>query len=378
VNQESLIAMTEVTMNNSIKPNEVLQLSAGAFIQCVTKSLFSFIKAGSIKQHPAIFVIGQPGIGKSQSIKRIKDELEILSEKKVVVTDVRLLLFNPIDLRGIPIADYQEKTAIWLKPHIFKLNPSDDIINILFLDELTSAPSSIQAAAYQIALDKQLGEHKLPDNTFVIAAGNRADDYAVTYEMPSALKNRFMHFEIINDFEDWLHWAKKHHIHDELIRFLIDNPKKLNTDNFQTESNIIITPRTYEMLSNVLDKVGGTLEENKYIVSSFLGNSLTELIIGNHDSISIKDILQGKVTEPPQNMSQLQQIIDKIEVIVDDVIDSEEKITNLLNYINIVPIDYGLRVFKKIAQSSQIKFDLSKIEAFNEYIEKVGESFKNE
>ncbi len=370
--------MTEVIMSNSIKPNEVLQLSAGAFIQCVTKSLFSFVKAGSIKQHPAIFVIGQPGIGKSQSIKRIKDELEILSEKEVVVTDVRLLLFNPIDLRGIPIADYQEKTAIWLKPHIFKLNPSDDIINVLFLDELTSAPSSIQAAAYQIALDKQLGEHKLPDNTFVIAAGNRADDYAVTYEMPSALKNRFMHFEIINDFEDWLNWAKKNYIHDELIRFLIDNPKKLNTDNFQTESNIIITPRTYEMLSNVLDKLGGTLEENKYIVSSFLGNSLTELIIGSHDSISIKDILQGKVTEPPQNISQLQQIIDKIEVIVDDVIDSEEKITNLLNYINIVPIDYGLRVFKKIAQSSQIKFDLSKIEAFNEYIEKVGESFKNE
>src|SRR3712207_3416506 len=49
--------------------------------------------------------------------------------KKVVITDVRLLLFNPVDLRGIPVPDANKEFAIWLKPYLFQMDSSEDIIN---------------------------------------------------------------------------------------------------------------------------------------------------------------------------------------------------------------------------------------------------------
>ena len=88
------------------------------------------------------------------------------------MTDVRLLLFNPVDLRGIPAANADRTLAVWLKPKIFQMDESENVLNLLFLDEISAAPPSVQAAAYQITLDRMVGEHRLPENCIVIAAGD--------------------------------------------------------------------------------------------------------------------------------------------------------------------------------------------------------------
>ena len=98
--------------------------------------------------------MGAPGVGKSQSVKHIAAKIE-------------------------------EKTlAVWLKPKIFQMNEEKDVVNILFLDEITAAPQSVQAVAYQITLDRTVGEHKLQGNCIVIAAGNRVTDKSVAFHMP--------------------------------------------------------------------------------------------------------------------------------------------------------------------------------------------------
>ena len=126
-----------------------------------------------VKTMPSVMLWGPPGVGKSQAIRQIAKKIEDSTGKSVNVTDVRLLLFNPIDLRGIPTSNADKTLAVWLKPQIFQMDSDDNIVNILFLDEISAAPQSVQAAAYQITLDRVVGEHKLPDNCIVIAAGNR-------------------------------------------------------------------------------------------------------------------------------------------------------------------------------------------------------------
>ena len=117
-------------------------------------------KGVSLSTIPTTMLWGPPGVGKSSAVTQLCKELEIKSGKKVTLTDIRLLLFSPVDLRGVPVADVTHNFTQWLMPQIFDLSVTDDTVNIVFLDEISAAPQSVQAAAYQICLDHRIGEHK--------------------------------------------------------------------------------------------------------------------------------------------------------------------------------------------------------------------------
>lgn len=99
------------------------------------------------KSLPSVMMWGAPGVGKSQAVRQIARSIQDQTGKRTCVRDVRLLLFNPIDLRGIPTSNIDKTLAVWLRPQIFDMDPDPDVINILFLDEITAAPQSVQAAA---------------------------------------------------------------------------------------------------------------------------------------------------------------------------------------------------------------------------------------
>jgi len=90
----------------------------------------------------------------------------------------------------------------------------------LFLDELNSAAPAVQAAAYQLILNRKVGTYVLPDNVVIIAAGNREADKGVTYRMPAPLANRFVHLELAVDFNDWFEWAVANKIHKDVVGYL--------------------------------------------------------------------------------------------------------------------------------------------------------------
>jgi len=356
-----------------LEVSKVKRMTTECFIQTLTLSFCAYYHSKIISKHPSVFVQGQPGIGKSQAILQIADNLEKSLNKKVVVNDIRLLLFNPVDLRGIPVADIEKKVAIWLTPEVFNFDTSEDIINILFLDELTAAPSSLQAAAYQIALDRRLGEHKIPNNTFIIAAGNRLSDHAIAYEMPTPLRNRFMHFELELDFPGWLNWAKNKNIHPEIISFLSENPDKFSTSNFETSSNIIVTPRSWEFLSNILYTLGGKLEDRENYIASIIGNSLTSLMLNDVKITPIEDILEGKVVDQPTTMSELQRINDILESQLISYAKNKTYINNILSYLLQIPMDYAIRIFREIVKLEIVEFDITEIDSYQEFLKKLND-----
>ena len=187
--------MNDVKLSNipSMTVDKMVNRLSDAYTQLIQNNL-------PVKTMPSVMLWGPPGVGKSQAVRQIAGAIETRTGKKVKVTDVRLLLFNPIDLRGIPTSNADKTLAVWLKPQIFQMDDSEDIINILFLDEISAAPQSVQAAAYQITLDRVVGEHRLPENCIVIAAGNRTTDKSVAFKMPKALANRLMHIEVEGSF----------------------------------------------------------------------------------------------------------------------------------------------------------------------------------
>ena len=245
---------------------------------------------------------GPPGVGKSESLQTISKMVEEKTNKKVVITDVRLLLFNPVDLRGIPVPNATKEFAIWLKPQIFQMDSSDDIINILMLDEISAAPPSVQAAAYQITLDRKVGEHTLPDNCYIICAGNRIQDKSVAYKMPKALANRLTHFDIYAELEDWKSWALQVGIDSRIIGFLNFKPSYLYNFDASSDDNAFPTPRTWAMANNYI-KVFGSLEGAYNCIAGCIGIG----VAGEFKRYcqvftkipNVQDIFDGKEVEMP-------------------------------------------------------------------------------
>ena len=358
----------------SIKPvplYEELTITTGQLVKMLSTSFSKFASKRLINKHPSVFLLGQPGVGKSQSVYQIASNLGKKTKKQVHVADLRLILFNPVDMRGIPIADLESETAIWLKPESLNLNDSEDITNILFLDELTSAPQSIQAAAYQIALERRIGEHRIPNNTFIIAAGNRLEDESVTYDMPAALKNRFMHFRIKSDYEDWKKWALDKKIHPLILRFLDDNPNMLKTDKFDTESNIIVTPRSWEMLSNILKTLGGSLKDNMDWISAIVGVSMTHLMLQESKGLRFIDILNGSYSHQELSLTTIQSLTSIIISEMSSFIEDRIKTQNIMQFMQYLPTDFAIQIFKNMLQYEYSNYQLSDLDGYRELLQKV-------
>ena len=198
--------------------------------------------------HTPVMLWGPPGIGKSQIIA------EVASRHKAPMIDIRLSQMEPTDLRGIPFRI--ESRVEWAVPSMLPDAERHGPYGILFLDEITSAPPSVSAAAYQLILDRRLGDYEVPPGWAIFAAGNRQGDRGVTYTMPAPLANRFSHFEVETNIDDWVSWAYAHNIDERLIGFLRFKPELLFDFNPAHNPVAFPSPRSWEFAHRTLQKFG--------------------------------------------------------------------------------------------------------------------------
>lgn len=249
----------------------------------------------AIRCHRPTFVHGPPGIGKSEIV------WEIATEQNRPVIDLRLLLLEPTDLRGIPYYDPVAKQMVWAPPDVLPRKDGPLANAILFLDELNAAPPSVQAAAYQLILNRKVGNYELPAGVDIVAAGNRETDRGVTYRMPSPLANRFLHLEMEPNFTDWQNWAIKQSVHRDVIGFLSYRNDNLFNFDPKNSEKAFATPRTWMFTSDLLHK-----EENlsDYLLGSLIGGCIgdglgSEFMTYRRTAAKLPnpmDILTGKVT----------------------------------------------------------------------------------
>ena len=303
-----------------------------------------------VKTVPSVMLWGAPGVGKSQAIRQLAKEIEGATGKRVIVTDVRLLLFNPIDLRGIPTANEDKTLAVWLKPQIFQMDESSKVINILFLDELSAAPQSVQAAAYQITLDRVVGEHKLPENCIVIAAGNRTTDKSVSFKMPKALANRIMHIEVEGNFDSWKEWAIRSGVNQKVIGFLSFRRDYLMGFDSSNDDLAFATPRSWEMVSNLLNNVSDDVDAMYNLIAGLIGcgvaHEFRTWATVYSQLPNIKDIFDGKKPPMPTNVDAMYAMISSMVVYAREHKNDIKKITNSIEYAFTMPPDFSTVLLK--------------------------------
>lgn len=196
--------------------------------------------------HTPVMLWGPPGVGKSQMVA------QVAAKHQVPVIDIRLSQMEPSDLRGIPFRTNDH--VVWAIPALLPDTERHGADGILFLDEINSAPPAVSAAAYQLILDRRLGDYQVPDNWAIFAAGNRQGDRGVTYTMPAPLANRFSHFEVDTHLDDWVLWAYRNGIDERIIAFLRFRPELLF--DFDPAHNPVAfpSPRSWEFAHRGLQK----------------------------------------------------------------------------------------------------------------------------
>ena len=245
--------------------------------------------------HTPVMLWGPPGVGKSDMIRQTGQR------HGAPVIDIRLSQMEPSDLRGIPFrtGDFVE----WAAPAILPDARRHGEQGILFLDEITSAPPSVSAAAYQLILDRRLGEYDVPEGWAIFAAGNRQGDRGVTYTMPAPLANRFSHFDVDTHLDDWVAWAYQQQIDERVIAFLRFRPELLF--DFDPAHNPVAfpSPRSWEFAHRSLRKFGehtellqGTLQA---CVGPAAGIELTAFVNSLDKMPDLDDIVAGKEVPVP-------------------------------------------------------------------------------
>jgi len=254
------------------------------------------IKKCFAKKRP-LFLWGPPGIGKSEVVADITRELGGL------MIDLRLGQMDPTDIRGIPFYNRDKNVMDWAPP--IDLPDTETAgqypVVVLFMDEMNSAPPAVQAAAYQLVLNRRVGKYILPDNVVLVAAGNRESDKGVTYRMPTPLANRFVHLEMRVDFPVWQEWAVSNGIHKDVVGYLSFAKQDLYDFDAKSASRSFATPRSWTFVSELL--ADEDVDETTYtdLIAGAVGEGLAVKFMA-HRKIAGKmpkpeDILSGKVKD---------------------------------------------------------------------------------
>jgi len=255
----------------------------------------SLLKAFS-KKRP-VFLWGPPGIGKSELVAEIAQELG------GHMIDLRLGQMEPTDIRGIPFYNKDSGKMDWAEPvdlptaELAKQYP----IVVLFLDEMNSAAPSVQAAAYQLILNRRVGKYFLPENVVLVAAGNRESDKGVTYRMPTPLSNRFIHQEMRVDFASYQEWAVNNNIHKDVVGYLSFAKQDLYDFDPKSASRAFATPRSWTFVSQILEDEDGDDDTIMNLIAGTVGEGLAVKFMA-HRKIAGRmpkpeDILSGKVKD---------------------------------------------------------------------------------
>ena len=339
------------------------------------------IKHAITKQRP-IFLWGAPGIGKSDIVHQIGDMLN------AKVIDVRLSLWEPTDIKGIPYFDSNVGKMVWAPPSEL---PDAEMASqheniVLFLDEMNSAAPSVQAAAYQLILNRKVGSYELPDNVFIVAAGNRDADKGVTYRMPAPLANRFIHLELRVDFDDWFQWAVANNVHQDVVGYLTFAKKDLYDFDPKSPSRSFATPRSWSFVSELLED---GIDENTTtdLVSGAVGEGLAVKFMA-HRKVAASmpnptDILAGKVKEMSgKEISAMYSLTVSLCYELKEACDKgdkkfDDKVNNFLRFaMDNFDTELVVMGIKLALTQYALPIDPDEVECFDEFHERYGKYIK--
>jgi len=329
----------------------------------------------AIQTRRPVFLWGPPGIGKSDIVKQIGED----AGREVI--DVRLALWEPTDIKGIPYYNSDKGAMVWAPPAELPTDPESTAI--IFLDELNSAPPAVQAAAYQLILNRKVGTYTLPKGVDIVAAGNREGDRGVTYRMPAPLANRFIHLEAKVDFDDFQEWAVMNNVHPEVVGYVGFAKQDLYDFDPKSPSKAFATPRSWVFVSDLLKDDDTDIDTLHNLIAGAVGDGLAVKFMA-HRKIAgrlpkAEDILSGKVKDLQiKEVSAMYSLTVSLCYELKDAAEKKSKTfdaqaDNFFRYMmDNFPTELVVMGAKTGLTNYNLPFDATKMKSFDEFHKRFG------
>lgn len=304
------------------------------------------------------FLWGAPGIGKSSIIK------QIARENGIECIDLRLSLMDPTDLKGIPFYERDSHSALWAPPSFLPREGR----GILFLDELNSAAPAVQASAYQLILDRKVGEYTLPEGWAIVAAGNREGDRGVVYRLPSPLANRFVHIEMEVNALDWRDWALRRGIDERVVAYIgFKNSALFGFDPLKNERSFA-TPRSWEAVHTILNS---SLSKTLWLeaIAGAVGEAAAVDFLGFCQVMDklpdVDAILKGEDVEASDDLSTLYALSSAL---VSRILSApaDEAISHVLRYTLKLKNEFAVMIVQDLQRQG---VSMEHLDAYGEWVE---------
>ena len=251
------------------------------------------IVAPNLPADIAVLMRGPTGVGKSHLGKAVADA------KDLPFIDVRLSTMSEGDVAGYPDIEGMKESGIMTMcmPSWFIRACREPVV--LMLDEMNRALPGVQQSAFQLVLDRELGNdkdgtpYKLHPETRIIAAVNHGAEYDVN-DMDPALLRRFWVCDLIPTADDWITWANAKGIDAVLVDFIRQHPEHLRVDPTEVEPGTVCpNPASWHRVNDALvamqmapaDVAGNKRPDGFYAVA--LG------MVGTEAAIAFTDFVEG-------------------------------------------------------------------------------------
>ena len=279
---------------------------------------------------------GAPGEGKSEIV------YEVAQDMGAKLFEVRANLFDPVDVRGglkvVEQKDGTYRTRYGVPEDYPDTNYQGTVI--IFIDELSTAPKATQNSFLQLLTTGKIGTYQTPPHTIFIAAGNRATDRAAVHEMPTPVKNRFSHFTLEANIDDWVAWAVKQNIDPSIVSFLRYRPQLLS--DVDSTQNAFPTPRAWDYVNRKLP----FMADEFYGVASLVGDGAAGEYVAfkqiYQDVPDVDDIIaKPTTTKVPTGTSVLYAICGALTARVD-----AHNFDPIMKYVKRMPPEYQVIVVR--------------------------------
>lgn len=300
-------------------------------------------------------ISSSPGVGKSSIAA------EICEEFNLAMVDIRLSTVDPTDLNGFIAPNLATGRADYLPPSVFPILGMDELPAgkdgwLIFFDEITAAPPSIQAAAYKVILDKMIGNHHLHPKAVMMAAGNGVKDNAVASRMSTALQSRMIHFEMVVNAKEWIEHAIEKKFDSRTIAYVEHRPDVLSSFDPKHTDKTFCCPRTMEFLSKALGKLPKGKPAHDYsfmplyagTVGDGIGTEFRAFLEIYKDLVKFEDIENNPKTAPlPDEPSAMFAIAG----VIGDRTD-RDNIAAVMQYVERMPVEHQVSAIKKIGANT--------------------------